>query len=334
MVNDVAVAEKQLSWEEQLFEAAPKGHYYVNQAPSLINMAQNLSLIERRVIYPVIALVQPDDTDFKTYVLRIKDLADLIGYKGKNIYQQVEKAIDGIMKKQIVIYSTDGKQKIVDKIQWVERARYMHGEGVVHIQLSRTLSRYLLNLEHYVKYQLMHVLKLGSEYSWRIYELLKEYEWRDLPIEQTTKTDKKKWKSYRIIKVSELRRILEIDDDKYTEMSNFKAVVLNKAKKELKEKTDIVFDFDTHKKKGRNIDSFIFYINKNDKKSEELNIDSARHDVQSFIHLLIRHEIRRDKAIQLVEKYNFDYLDANIRNALVNYGCRIGSPKINHELLF
>src|SRR4051812_41662999 len=98
------VSQKQLSMEE-LFEADIKPTHWVNQSNSLINMAQDLNVTERRIIYTIIALVQPDDKDFKTYAIRIKDIADLIGYKGNSIYEQVEKAIDGIMKKQITIFS-------------------------------------------------------------------------------------------------------------------------------------------------------------------------------------------------------------------------------------
>ncbi|PLR70591.1 replication initiation protein [Bacillus sp. UMB0728] len=317
MDKDIGLVEQeQLSMDEELFEAEVKPSYWVNQSTSLINMAQNLNVTERRIIYTLIALVQPDDKDFKSYLLRIKDLADLIGYKGKSIYSQVEKAIDGIMNKQIVIYSTDGKQRIVDKIQWVQQATYMQGQGLVKIRLSDALARYLLNLEFYTKYRLINVLKLNSEYSWRIYELLKEYEWKNRPIEQHTKTGIKKWKSYRIMKVSEIRNILGIPDETLKEMSNFKAVVLNKAKKELKEKTDIEFDYETYKKNGRNIDQFIFYINRNNQHNERLEIESIKQDMQSILFLLIRHGVRRDYAVALAETFTYEYLDANIRYAL------------------
>ncbi|QOK29908.1 replication initiation protein (plasmid) [Cytobacillus oceanisediminis] len=117
------------------------------------------------------------------------------------------------------------------------------GTGRITIQLSDGLARYLLNLEKYAKYRLYNVLRLSSEYSWRIYELLKEYE----------------WKRERIIRVDELRKLLSIPDDKMRLMKVFRKTVLEKAKAELKEKTDIEFKYEVHSKAGRNIESFFLH---------------------------------------------------------------------------
>ena len=126
-----------------LFEADIKPSYWVNQSTTLINAIQDLTITERRIIYTLIALVQPDDKDFKKYVIGVKELAQLLEYKGNAIYAQVQKAIDGLMGKQLVIYSNDGKQDIIDRIQWVQHARYELGTGRITLQLSEGLARYL-----------------------------------------------------------------------------------------------------------------------------------------------------------------------------------------------
>lgn len=284
-----------------LFEGNIKPSYWVNQSTTLINAIQDLTITERRIIYTLIALVQPDDKDFKKYVIGVKDLAQLLEYKGNAIYKQVQNAIDGLMGKQLVIHSNDGKQDIVDKIQWVQHARYEMGTGRITIQLSDGLARYLLNLEKYAKYRLYNVLRLSSEYSWRIYELLKEYE----------------WKKERIIRVDELRKLLSIPDDKMKLMKVFRKTVLEKAKTELKEKTDIEFKYEVYSKAGRNIESFIFYIDKNKKfKRPQIELDSLREDMESIIHTLIRQGIRRDVAEKVAHEYDYQYVDANLRYVL------------------
>lgn len=284
-----------------LFEADIKPSYWVNQSTTLINAIQDLTITERRIIYTLIALVQPDDKDFKKYVIGVKELAQLLEYKGNAIYAQVQKAIDGLMGKQLVIYSNDGKQDIIDRIQWVQHARYELGTGRITVQLSEGLARYLLNLERYAKYRLYNVLRLNSEYSWRIYELLKEYE----------------WKKERVIRVDELRKMLAIPDDKMTLMKVFRKTVLDKAKKELKEKTDIEFEYEVKSKVGKRIESFIFYISKNKKFNRpQIELDSLRADMESIIHTLIRQGIRRDAAEKVADEYDFQYLDANIRYVL------------------
>lgn len=303
---------RQMSFDDEMFQANIKPEYWVNQSTSLINMAQNLTVTERRIIYSLIALIQPDDRDFKTYVLSVKDLAQLIGYKGKSFYSQVEKAIDGIMRKQITIYSTDGKQRVVDKIQWVQQATYFHGDGQVKIKLSDALAEYLLNLEKFTKYRLINVLRLNSEYSWRIYEFLKEDEWKSSSMVQIERN--KTWKSHRIMYVDELRRLLDIPDDTLKLMKHFRATVLEKAKKEINEKTDIEFDYEVHTKKGRRIESFIFYINPSQRFQDlQTDVDSTMDQVQSLVNVLIKNGVRVDAAIKLAGKYHYEYLRANIR---------------------
>lgn len=302
----------QLSLDNDLFYPEIKPSFLVNQSPVLINMRQNLNITERRIVFSLIALVQPDHKDFKSYVIRAQDLADLAGIGGQSFYNRIESAIDSLMKKQLVIESDNGK--IVDKIQWVQRATYFKNKGLIRIKLSDDLKAYLLGLQRYTKYRLMYVLPLRSEYSWRIYELLKEEAWKTT--KQITYKDEE-YKSYRIITVQELRRLLDIPDDQYTLMKHFRTSVLNLAMKEIAQKTDIAFSYDVHKKRGRSIESFIFYIKDNKKNiAKQLDVDIQRNDIESILNHLILCGVRRDAAVKAIEDYTLDYIDATLRHAL------------------
>lgn len=292
---------EQLTFDEDLKEADLRPYYWVNQSNILINMKQNLSITERRIIFALVSLVQPDDTDFKTYTIQIKELANLIGVAEGSFYKRIEEAVDGLQSKQLVFEHGEGNKRIVDKITWVQRATYLHGQGIIRIKLSEDLAKYLLDLKTYTKYQLFNVLQLKSEYSWRIYELLKERE---------------PW-SKRIIKVSELREKLNIPDDKLNLMKNFRKIVLDKAQKEIEEKTDIRFDYEIHKKIGRNIDSFIFYIYKNTKnQTKQISKEAADYDIQQLLNLLIMKKVRKDRAIEFVKMHHPRYIEDNLRYAM------------------
>ncbi|PLR75773.1 hypothetical protein CU633_19240 [Bacillus sp. V3-13] len=68
-----------------------------------------------------------------------------------------------------------------------------------------------------------------------------------------------------------------------------------------------------HKKSGRRIDSFIFYINENEKnKKEQLDIDSTTTDLQDILHKLVRYGVKRKKAVELIERFDPNYLEANL----------------------
>lgn len=306
-MNDLT---QQLTLDDVLYPEIKKS-FQINQSPVLINMRQNLNITERRIIYSLMALVQPGDQDFKSYVIRAKDLADLIGISEKSFYERLEHAINSLMTKQLVLEDESGRYQ--DRIQWVQRATYIRGKGLIRIKLSDDLKEFLLTYGSYTKYRLLYVLPLRSEYSWRIYEFLKEEIWKTKePIEYK----KKQYTKYRVMKVSELRKLLDIPDDQMTLMKNFRAYVLNVAKKELAEKTDIKFEYDVYKKIGRNIDSFIFYIEPNKKNmTKQLDIDTQTHDIQSILHRLINFRIRREKAVKIIETYTLDYIDFTIRYA-------------------
>lgn len=114
--------------------------------------------------------------------------------------------------------------------------------------------------------------------------------------------------------MDELRRLLDIPDDTLKLMKHFRATALEKAKKEINEKTDIEFDYEVHTKKGRRIESFIFYINPSQRFQDlQTDVDSTMDQVQSLVNVLIKNGVRVDAAIKLAEKYHYEYLRANIR---------------------
>ncbi|MCM3441408.1 replication initiation protein [Metabacillus halosaccharovorans] len=288
---------EQLSFDEDLVDADLKPYYWVNQSNALVNTRQNLSINERRLLYVLVSLVQPEDRDFKTYVLQTKELASLFGISESGFYERIRETVHGLNSKPLTINRTKENNKVVtDDIYWVQRATY--DDGQITIKLSEDLAQFLIDLKSYTKYQLYNVLKLKSEFSWRIYELLKERE---------------RFGS-RIFEVAELREKLAIEDGKYKTMSNFRAVVLDRAKKEIGEKTDIKFEYKVHKKVGRSIKSFIFYIYKNPKNVKTTLINEAiTYDIQSILNLLITKGIRRDKAVELIKKYPPKYIEENLR---------------------
>lgn len=296
----VVTQVEQLSFDEDLIEADLKPYYWVNQSNALVNTKQNLSINERRLLYALVSLVQPEDKDLKTYVLQTKDLANLFGISESGFYERIRETVNGLNSKPLTITRPKENNKfVIDDIYWVQRASY--DEGQITIKLSDDLAQFLINLKSYTKYQLYNVLKLRSEYSWRIYELLKERE----------RFGK------RIMEIKELREMLAIPDDKLNLMKNFRAVVLEKAKKEIAEKTDIRFEYEVHKKVGRSIHSFVFYIYKNQKNiNKTIDEESLDYDIQTILNLLITKGIRREKAVELVKNYPPKYIEENLRYVL------------------
>jgi len=55
----------------------------VTQSNDLITAQYKLSLNEQKIILCLISLIQPSDTDFKKYKLRVRDLIDILDTKNK-----------------------------------------------------------------------------------------------------------------------------------------------------------------------------------------------------------------------------------------------------------
>ena len=124
--------------------------------------------------------------------------------------------------------------------------------GVVDFEVNPNLKPYLLNIsKNFSYYHKENIVKLVSNYSIRIYELLKQYQ---------NKTGDGWWK----VTIDKLRELLSINDKSYPRYPNFKQKIILVAQKELALKTDIKFSFE-EQKKGRKVDSIIFYILPNDK---------------------------------------------------------------------
>lgn len=246
------------------------------------NYKSRLTIREQKIILYLISKVQKDDSDFKTYTLSIKDFSEMMGLEGSPKYGEIEKITKNLLSKVIEIYEEDG----LLQIHWLNKVKYNDGKGTVSFSFPSELKPYLLMLKReYTSYKLKNILELKSGYSIRVYEILK------------------KWETIRHIKI-ELEKLKEMIgiDNKYSEYSNFKLRVLNRAQKELEKNTDISFTYDEIKE-GRKVVALKFHIKSKSKVDilEETAVVDDLYDAL-FIQLIVDFE----KKDQHLEKKVFD----------------------------
>lgn len=111
----------------------------------------------------------------------------------------------------------------------------------------------------YFTYEVGNVLRLASSNQMRMYEILKQYE----------------TKGERIIAVEQLKAYLGIKEEDYVRFGDFKTKVLEVCKKSLKEKTDIIFSYESYGRKGKGgkILQLKFIIRKNKEYDNQTTID-------------------------------------------------------------
>ena len=130
------------------------------------------------------------------------------------------------------------------QIGWVSSAKYVDGSGVVNLSFDPLLKPYLLKLKgNFTSSKLEMLLSFKSQYTIRIYTLLKQYE-------------KLKDREFELHK---LREVLGLRKDQYQLYADFKRFILIAVQNELIKKADIYFEF-VEVKQGRRVCAIRFNI--------------------------------------------------------------------------
>jgi plasmid replication initiation protein len=217
--------------------------YKVVKSNDLIQKSRfQLSLQEQKIILYLISKIKPDDEIFTEHEFKIIEFCQMCGieiYNGKN-HKNVKDAIKNLADKSVWITLETGTETL---IRWINKARINKKSGIVKIRLDDDMKPYLLQLkERFTSYELLYTLAMKSQYSVRMYELLKSYEWRH---KQT-------------FQIEELKRILLAEN--YTLFPDFKRKVLDISMREINELSDITVTYEIIKE-GRKYTKLDFSIN-------------------------------------------------------------------------
>ncbi|MCM3130560.1 replication initiation protein [Paenibacillus sp. MER 78] len=284
---------EQLEFDLEPTSISPE--YIVTKSNALIEMPLNLDLQESRVIYTLISLIQPDDEDFKTHFVKVKEFADILDLQEKNFYKKIREVVTGLQRKTLVIRENNGESELV--VNWLSASRYHHRKGVVELEFSPQLKPYLLKLKKdFTRYKLANVLVLRSKYSIRMYELLKRY----------LNFGKRRFT------LEQLRNLLEIEPGKLTHYGHLKQRVLLKTQEELAEKTDISFDFE-ETKVGHKVVAITCYIKQNHRNKLLQKDPDLFEEGVTAISLLTRFGVRKSVAEDLLKTFGEKRVKANIQ---------------------
>lgn len=212
----------------------------VTQANELVSARYTLPLAEQRLILTMIAKIQPDDEDFKPYRIGISELAEFMGIDKNSAYRECKKTTKNLLSRVLEIQEP-GR---LLQTHWVSSADYINGSGMVMLCFDPQLKPYLLKLKgNFTSSKLEMLLSFKSQYTMRVYNLLKQYE---------------RLKE-REIELDILREILGLRKDQHTLYGHLKTNILIPVQKELAHKADIFFEF-SEVKYGRRVGAIKFRI--------------------------------------------------------------------------
>jgi len=241
--DDVLVKDKEHLEAKKLSEA--RGQLIVKRNDLIQKSRHQMDLQEQKIILYMISKIKPKDNDFTTQTFSIAEFCRLCGFdsdSGGN-YAYIKKTLKTLSDRSIWVTLDNGSETIM---RWLTDVTISKQSGLVQLKLDDKLKPYLLELhENFTQYELVYTLAMRSQYSARLYELLKSYQ----------------YKKYAIFTLDELKRLLFAEN--YERNPDFKRRVLDTATKEINKLTDIWVTYELIKA-GREYASVEFRVNQKD----------------------------------------------------------------------
>lgn len=204
----------------------------VVQSNKLIEAKYRLSVEEQKIVKILVSQIRKDDTDFKDYEFRIKDLAEMLEMKYDNPYVVIRGITRRLMTR--VLEFENPETNTLLQTTWLSSALYKKGEGTVSLHFDPLLKPLLLHLQScFTKYELGQIMQFKGQYSIRFFELRKSFLGRH--------------KKEVIFSLKDLWEMLGLKKNEYKVFKNFKNRVLEPARIELLEKTGKAFAWETIK---------------------------------------------------------------------------------------
>ena len=216
----------------------------VKKPDELIKMRGTFTESELKLSTYLIAILE-----HKKYVYKIS-IRNYLEKFDKNIgdFEKLYYTALGLTRKQFKIIDRINKRFAI--YNFFSRATYEN--GILTIKFDDELHNYLMLIkDNYLKYNIKYIMILNSKYSIRLYEILKNKFEKTKKFQKTIKLN---------LSVDEIRELLAIPTSYKYNM--FKKRILEKAKEELQNKTDIMFEY-KEIRQGKKIVEIEFTIKQN-----------------------------------------------------------------------
>lgn len=248
------------NYEKQIIEKSRD--YIVAKSNTIVQKSRyNFSLQEQRMIAYICSKIKPismedhaKGVEFQLdYDFSVQDYIRICGLQDNGkLYDEIKDTLKGLRDKSMWLTLPDGKIKTVG---WLEEVTLAPRDGTVEIRINKNLAPYLFDLRaKFLSYGLKNILNMRSQYSIRIYELVKSY--HDMKYGQINpkgrpEDEKTPVTITWIMDLDDFKHRLMLDTIKsYASYGNLKKFVLDVAQHEINTLTDITVNF-TPIRKGR-----------------------------------------------------------------------------------
>jgi plasmid replication initiation protein len=236
------------------------------------------------------------------YNIHVQDIEAITGRKWN--LKQLREATESIGSRMFEIETPESLEQL-----WLfSRVKYLKGTGSFTVKLNDEATPYFFELKNnFTAMQLKSVLNCSSKYAKRLYGIA--CQWRSVGSKR--------------FEITELKKMLGLIDKKGNEqferISDFKKFVLDIARTQISENTDIELDYEL-KKRGREFYWVTLHINS--QKFKQLEIDFEKPvDIQKFKSKLMAYGFTDEQAEIIATKEkekDFDILITELNEKVRN----------------
>lgn len=195
------------------------------------------------ILFMLLSMLEKNDSVDKEYIISAMDI-ELITNKKWN-YQQLRNSTEDFGSRMFEIETEESLKQI-----WLwSKVEYYHNTGYFGVLINPVARQYFFELkDNFTSLQLKSVLKCNSKYAKRLYAIACQYrnmKFNPMPLDHFKKM---------------LGLIDKKGNDTYENSTNLKIKVLDVAKKQINENTNIRFDYKLTKVRSRSYNTIHLYI--------------------------------------------------------------------------
>jgi plasmid replication initiation protein len=195
------------------------------------------------ILFMLLSMLEKNDDVNKEYVISATDIEELT--KKKWNYQQLRKSTEDFGSRMFEIEN----EKSLKQLWLWSKVEYYHNTGSFGVVINPHARQYFFELKNnFTSLQLKSVLNCSSKYAKRLYSIACQY--RNMKFNPMPLDDFKKM----------LGLIDKKGNDTYENATNLKKYVLDVAKKQINENTDVHFDYKLTKVRSRSYNTIHLYI--------------------------------------------------------------------------
>lgn len=231
----------------------------VVKANRMVKAKTSFTKLEHRIVAALISQIERGQESFETQRVSLREIMERAGVESTEIFRKATEICDRLVEKGIGICTYDeDRGRMYTAYTLFRKCRYVENEGIIEAKFEDEMRPFLLQLKNrFTMYSLNFFLQLPSRHSMRIYELLKMRE--DLGAMR--------------ISVEEFRETLGLEDS-YEYFTDLKRHVIEKARKQLTEYTDIEFTYQVERE-GRSAQRIRFFVRRNEEVVGEVDEDRS-----------------------------------------------------------